>query len=60
MRNKYILEVKYLDNVNRCRQTSIVGVYKNLTDLENAKTNFVNTKKKYKHIFSVTSEYDIF
>lgn len=60
MKNKYILEVKFIDKMNRCRKTSIVGVYNSQSDVERAKETFVSKELKYRAIFSVGIEQDLF
>jgi len=60
MTEKYILEVKYLDKVNRCRKTSIVGVFLNQDKIEVAKNNILSQENKFKPIFSVQTVYDLF
>jgi hypothetical protein len=60
MVEKYILEVKYIDRINRCRKTSIVGVYLNEETLEAAKEKVLKIKTKYTPTFSVNMVYDLF
>ena len=37
MFNQYILEAKYLDNINRVKRKNIVGVYASLEKIEEVK-----------------------
>lgn len=60
MKNKYILEVKFIDTLNRCRKSTIVGVYSKPSDVEIAKENFAHKEHKYRPIFSVAIENDLF
>jgi len=58
--NQYILEVKYLDKINRVKRKTIVGVYSNLQSIDNIKDRLIAEAPKYKVVFSITSRYDPF
>lgn len=60
MTEKYILEVRYLDKVNRCRKTSIVGVYLNQEKIELAKNEILSQESRFKPTFSIQTVYDLF
>jgi hypothetical protein len=58
--NQFILEAKYLDKINRVKRKSIIGVFGNLTKLEQAKEKAIAEEMKYKVVFSIKSNYDPF
>ena len=58
--NQFILEAKYLDKINRVKRKSIIGVYGNLTKLEQAKEKAIAEEMKYKVVFSITSAFNPF
>ena len=58
--NQFILEAKYLDKINRVKRKSIIGVYGNLTKLEQAKEKAIAEEMKYKVVFSIKSNFDPF
>lgn len=58
--NQFILEAKYLDKINRVKRKSIIGVYGNLTKLEQAKEKTIAEELKYKVVFSITSAFNPF
>lgn len=58
--NQFILEAKYLDKINRVKRKSIIGVYGNLTKLEQAKEKAIAEEVKYKVVFSITSTFNPF
>lgn len=58
--NQFILEAKYLDKINRVKRKSIIGVYGNLTKLEQAKEKAIAEELKYKVVFSITSAFNPF
>lgn len=60
MKHKYIVEVIYIDNLNRCRKKEIAGVFSSEDAIEKFKNTFVNKTKKYNTIFSVHIESDLF
>jgi hypothetical protein len=58
--NQFILEAKYLDKINRVKRKSIIGVFGNLTKLEQAKEKAIAEEMKYKVVFSIKSNYNPF
>lgn len=58
--NQFILEAKYLDKINRVKRKSIIGVFGNLTKLEQAKEKTIAEELKYKVVFSITSAFNPF
>jgi hypothetical protein len=58
--NQFIVEAKYLDKINRVKRKSILGVYKNLEAVEKVKEKAISEEKKYKVVFSITTNYDPF
>ena len=58
--NQFILEAKYLDKINRVKRKSIIGVFGNLTKLEQAKEKAIAEELKYKVVFSITSAFNPF
>jgi len=63
MYNQFILEAHYLDKLNRVRKKELLGVYKNLQDVEKVKENkqeSMKSNKKYGISFKIYTNYDPF
>lgn len=61
--NQFILEIRYLDKMNRVRRKEHVGVYKNLQTVEKIKENWQVKKEsdeKYKISFKIYTNFDPF
>lgn len=58
MIEKYILEVKWLDKINRCKKSTIVGVYTDMNKMEDVKRVMLDKEKRYKLVFSVVTTWD--
>jgi hypothetical protein len=58
MIEKYILEARWLDKINRCKKSSIVGVYTDLDKMEEVKRELLDKEKKYNLVFSVGTTWD--
>lgn len=57
MKIVYILEAKWHDSIGRCRKNELVGVYDDLTKLEQAKNKIEITPHDYKSItFGINKE----
>lgn len=60
MFNQYILEVNYLDKINRVKKKTIVGVYSNLKEIEKMKAKLIAEEKKYTVSFSINGQFNPF
>lgn len=60
MFNQYILEVNYLDKINRIKKKTIVGVYSSLKEIEKIKDKLISEETKYKVSFSVNGQFNPF
>ena len=58
MIEKYILEARWLDKINRCKKSTIVGVYTDTDKLEQVKRNMLRAEKRYNLVFSVGTTWD--
>lgn len=58
MIQKYILEAKWLDKINRCKKSTIVGVYTDMNKMEEVKQDMLAEETKYKLVFSVGTTWD--
>jgi len=55
MFNQFILEAKYLDNINRVKRKNIVGVYASLEKIEEKKFEKKIRKKKKESVVQSSS-----
>ena len=60
MFNQFILEAKYLDNINRVKRKNIVGVYASLEKIEEVKKTLIVNEPKYKVSFSISPQFNPF
>lgn len=60
MFNQYILEARYLDNINRIKYKSIIGVYNSLEKIEDIKKTIIANEPKYKVSFSISPQFNPF
>jgi len=61
MKTVYILEAKWHDTINRCRKSTLVGVYDNLEKLEKVKKSILAQPHDYTSIsFAIKSEIQLF
>ena len=60
MFNQYILEAKYLDNINRVKRKDIIGVYASLEKIEKIKKTVIANEPKYKVSFSISPQFNPF
>ena len=60
MYNQFILEAKYLDNINRVKRKNIVGVYASLEKIEEIKKTLIANEPKYKVSFSINPQFNPF
>lgn len=60
MVNQYILEAKFLDKINRVKRKTIVGVFKDLESIEQAKNKMISEEKDYKLAFSINGQFNPF
>lgn len=58
MIEKYILEARWLDKINRCKKSTIVGVYTDMDKMEDVKQDMLSKEKKYKLVFSIGTTWD--
>lgn len=58
MIEKYILEARWLDKINRCKKSTIVGVYTDTDKLEQVKQDMLQAEKRYNLVFSVGTTWD--
>lgn len=57
MKTVYILEARWHDKINRIRHNEIIGVFDNINNLENMKTQVMTRPHDYKSIsFSINTE----
>ena len=55
MFNQFILEAKYLDNINRVKRKNIIGVYASLEKIEEKKFEKKIQKKKKESVVQSSS-----
>ena len=58
MIEKYILEARWLDKINRCKKSTIVGVYTDTDKMEEVKQDMLQKEQKYNLVFSVGTAWD--
>lgn len=56
----YTLEYKIMDSKGREKNTSFVGVYKNIEDLEKQKNNIINLNPSKSFSFQIYNHQNLF